>query len=87
MLKEIVIAVESFFRAHQFICSHKLWKWIIIPGVLYMLLFVSGIVLLFLGFLLTGTYTVAFTCQAGNDVAPETVPPEAQVTASITSEV
>ena len=42
MLKEIVIAVESFFRAHQFISSHKLWKWIIIPGVLYMLLFVSG---------------------------------------------
>lgn len=27
------------------------------------------------GFLLTGDYTVAFSCQAGNDVAPETVPP------------
>lgn len=27
------------------------------------------------GFVLTGPYTVAFTCQAGNDVAPETVPP------------
>lgn len=27
------------------------------------------------GFLLTGDYTVAFTCQAGNDVPPETVPP------------
>lgn len=27
------------------------------------------------GFLLTGTYTVAFSCQAGNDVPPETVPP------------
>lgn len=29
------------------------------------------------GFLLTGDYTVAFTCQAGNDVPPETVPPPA----------
>ena len=27
------------------------------------------------GFLLTGDYTVAFSCQAGNDVPPETVPP------------
>ena len=27
------------------------------------------------GFLLVGPYTVAFTCQAGNDVAPESVPP------------
>lgn len=27
------------------------------------------------GFLLTGEYTVAFTCQAGNDVPPETIPP------------
>lgn len=39
MLKEIVIAIESYFRAHQFIKKHKLWKWIILPGILYMLLF------------------------------------------------
>ncbi len=42
MLKEIVIAIESYFRAHRFISSHKLWKWIILPGLLYMLLFAAG---------------------------------------------
>ena len=42
MLKEIVIAIQSYFRAHQFIRKHRLWKWIIIPGMLYTLLFVVG---------------------------------------------
>lgn len=42
MLKEIVIAIQSYFKAHQFISKHRLWKWIIIPGILYMLLFVTG---------------------------------------------
>ena len=42
MLKEIVIAIQSYFRAHQFISRHRLWKWILIPGVLYMILFVVG---------------------------------------------
>jgi CysZ protein len=42
LLKEIVIAIESYFRAHRFISSHKLWKWIILPGLLYMLLFAAG---------------------------------------------
>ena len=42
MLKEIVIAVQSYFRAHQFISRHRLWKWILIPGILYMILFVVG---------------------------------------------
>ena len=42
MLKEIVIAIESYFRAHRFISKHRLWKWIIIPGILYMLLFMAG---------------------------------------------
>ncbi|HUR10622.1 MAG TPA: EI24 domain-containing protein [Flavitalea sp.] len=42
MLKEIVIAFQSYFRAHHFIRKHRLWKWIIIPGVLYMLLFIAG---------------------------------------------
>ncbi|MDI3320209.1 EI24 domain-containing protein [Pinibacter soli] len=45
MLKEIVTAVESYFRAHQFIKRHKLWKWIFIPGLLYMILFVAGMIL------------------------------------------
>jgi CysZ protein len=42
LLKEIVIAVESYFRAHQFIKKHRLWKWIILPGLLYMVLFAAG---------------------------------------------
>lgn len=42
MLKEIVIAIQSYYRAHQFISKHSLWKWIIIPGILYMILFTVG---------------------------------------------
>ena len=42
MLKEIVIAIQSYFKAHQFISKHKLWKWIILPGILYMILFCIG---------------------------------------------
>lgn len=42
MLKEIVIAIESYFRAHQFIIKHRLWKWIILPGIFYTLLFCVG---------------------------------------------
>jgi len=40
LLKEIIIAIQAYFKAHQFIKQHKLWKWIIIPGILYALLFV-----------------------------------------------
>jgi CysZ protein len=43
LLKEIVIAVESYYKAHQFISRHRLWKWILIPGILYMLLFCVSI--------------------------------------------
>lgn len=42
MLKEIVTAIQSYFRAHRFIRKHRLWRWIVIPGVLYMVLFVAG---------------------------------------------
>lgn len=42
MLKEIVIAIQSYFQAHQFIRQHRLWKWILIPGILYALLFLVG---------------------------------------------
>ena len=42
MLKEIIIAIQSYFEAHNFIRKHRLWKWIVIPGILYMLLFVVG---------------------------------------------
>ncbi|MBY0349024.1 MAG: EI24 domain-containing protein [Hydrotalea flava] len=42
MLKEIIIAVQAYFKAHQFIQQHRLWKWIIIPGILYALLFAAS---------------------------------------------
>jgi CysZ protein len=42
LLKEIIIAIQSYSKAHLFITKHKLWKWIIIPGVLYTLLFCVG---------------------------------------------
>ncbi len=45
MLKEIIIAIQSYSEAHDFIRKHRLWKWIIIPGVLYTLLFIGGMYL------------------------------------------
>jgi CysZ protein len=42
LLKEIIIAVQSFFEAHSFIRRHRLWKWILIPGIIYTVLFVVG---------------------------------------------
>ena len=42
MLKELIISFQSYYKAHQFIRQHKLWKWIIIPGVLYAILFFVG---------------------------------------------
>ncbi|MGI8951878.1 MAG: EI24 domain-containing protein [Chitinophagaceae bacterium] len=43
MLKEIVIAIQSYFDAHKFIVKNKLWKWIIIPGIFYAILFFISI--------------------------------------------
>jgi len=43
MLKEIAIAVEAYFQAHRFISKHRLWKWILIPGIIYATLFGVGI--------------------------------------------
>ncbi|MBL7699204.1 MAG: EI24 domain-containing protein [Chitinophagaceae bacterium] len=42
MLKEIITAIESYFKAHRFIRKHGLWKWIIIPGIFYTILFLFG---------------------------------------------
>lgn len=42
MLKELVIAIQSYFKAHRFINKHRLWKWILIPGIIYALLFFTG---------------------------------------------
>jgi len=47
LLKEIVTAIQSYARAHRFIREHKLWKWIIVPGIFYTLLFVVGIYFFF----------------------------------------
>lgn len=40
MFKEIVIAIQSYARAHRFIQKNKLWKWILVPGIVYSILFV-----------------------------------------------
>ena len=45
MLKEIVIAIQSWSAAQQFIKEHRLFKWIIIPGIIYTLLFIAGMLL------------------------------------------
>ncbi len=45
MLKEIIIAIQSYFKAHAFIKKHKLWKWIIIPGIIYTILFIISMYL------------------------------------------
>lgn len=43
MLKEIIIAFQSYTKAHHFIRTHRLWKWILIPGILYSILFIVGL--------------------------------------------
>ena len=43
MLKEIIIAAQPFFKAHRFIREHKLWRWIIGPGIAYLVLFLVGL--------------------------------------------
>jgi CysZ protein len=45
MLKEIIISIQSFFEAHRFINKHKLWKWILVPGLIYCILFMLGLYL------------------------------------------
>ena len=45
MLKEIIISIQSYFAAHQFIKKHGLWKWIMIPGIIYCILFIAGLYL------------------------------------------
>jgi CysZ protein len=42
LLKEIVIAIQSWGQAHKFIVEHKLWKWVVIPGLIYAALFVAA---------------------------------------------
>jgi CysZ protein len=42
LLKEIVIAFQSWREANQFIQQHKLWRWIFLPGIIYTILFIVG---------------------------------------------
>jgi CysZ protein len=42
LLKEIIIALRAYRKAHLFIKANKLWKWIIIPGIIYTALFLIG---------------------------------------------
>ncbi|MDX1954142.1 MAG: EI24 domain-containing protein [Chitinophagaceae bacterium] len=42
MLKEIIIAIQSYNEARQFIRENRLWKWILMPGLIYTLLFLIG---------------------------------------------
>ena len=56
MLKEIIIAIQSFAQAHRFIIKHRLWKWILIPGVIYTILFITGIYL----FLISSNSAIEF---------------------------
>lgn len=43
MLKEILIAIQAYGQAHRFINKHGLWKWILLPGLFYALLFFAGL--------------------------------------------
>lgn len=42
MLKEIVIAFQGWDQARLFIQQHRLFKWILIPGFIYTVLFIVG---------------------------------------------
>jgi len=42
LLKEIIISIQSYIDAHHFIRQHRLWKWIVIPGIISTLLFIVG---------------------------------------------
>src|SRR5882757_2937128 len=44
MLKDIITAIQAYFQTHRFIVKHKLWKWILIPGLIYCILFFVGII-------------------------------------------
>lgn len=45
MLKEIITSIQAYFHTHRFIKKHRLWKWILIPGFIYAILFCLGIYL------------------------------------------
>ncbi|MEY3538586.1 MAG: hypothetical protein RL188_3 [Bacteroidota bacterium] len=42
MLKELILSIRAYFLAHQFILTHKLWKWMALPGIIYTILLIIG---------------------------------------------
>ncbi|PUZ22044.1 CysZ protein [Chitinophaga costaii] len=42
-LREVIAAIQSYGKAHQFILQHRLWQWILLPGIIFCALFVLGI--------------------------------------------
>jgi len=42
LLKEIVIAIQGYENARLFIKQHRFFRWIIIPGIIYTVLFIAG---------------------------------------------
>jgi len=42
LLKEIVIAIQSWGEARRFIQSHRMIKWIVVPGIIYTILLIVG---------------------------------------------
>jgi CysZ protein len=59
MLKEIIISIQAYFHTHRFIIKHRLWKWILIPGFIYSILFCLGIYL----FLVSSNSAIEFMLQ------------------------
>lgn len=45
MLKEIINSFQAYVHTHRFIIKHRLWKWILVPGFIYAILFCLGIYL------------------------------------------
>jgi CysZ protein len=47
LLKELVIAIQSYFIAYRLIRKHGSWKWILAPGLIYAILFGLGLYLFY----------------------------------------
>jgi CysZ protein len=43
LLKEITIAIQAFFKAHQLIIKKNNYKWLLLSGIIYALIFALGL--------------------------------------------
>ncbi len=72
MLKEIITSIQAYYFAHRFINTHRLWKWIFIPGLIYAIVFCLGIYLFWISsnraieFMLSETGVKAWMQQMQN---------------------